>query len=105
MRELSNPINTPRGIKRKIVRDEGKSKTKGDEIIKPDRKDVQPKDVFDATPNFTGVRNFAETGKDLSNAIDNQIPKDKGYETVKNLSQFLIRTEGGGEGGPEGKHS
>jgi hypothetical protein len=52
-----------------------------------------------------GVRNFAETGKDLQKALDRQIPKDKGYDTVRNLSQYLIRTQGGGGTKPEGKES
>lgn len=103
VKKLSDPINKPKGIKREVTKDYAKSKDTGDDTTKPHRRDIQPKDVFNPTPDVTGVLNFAETGKDLSRALDNQVPKDKGYETVKNLSQYLIRTEGGGEGGPEGK--
>ena len=102
-RNLTKPINQPKGIERTVKKDQGKQETKGEEKVKPDTRDIQPKDVFPTTPRNTGVRNFAETGKDLATPLDKQVPKDKGYETVKNLSQYLIRTEGGGEGGPEGK--
>lgn len=102
-RKLTQPINKPKGIKRQIQKDHGRTEDKGDEKVKPDRRDIQPKDVFSPTPKDTGVLNLVETGKDLSQPLDKQVPKDKGYETVKNLSQYLIRTEGGGEGGPEGK--
>jgi hypothetical protein len=37
-----------------------------------------------------GVLNLAETGKDLSRALDRQVPKDKGYDEVSNLSQYLL---------------
>jgi hypothetical protein len=50
------------------------------------------------------VRNLAETGKDLDTKTQKQIQHDKGYDVVNNLSQYLIRTDGGGSGGPEGKH-
>jgi len=66
-------------------------------------RDIQPSDVFNLTPNLGGVLNFYETGKDLQQAIDKKVPRDKGYDTVYNLSQFLIRTEGGGDGNPAGK--
>jgi len=97
----SLPINRPKGIAPTVVRDNGVSKTKGDDTVKPQRKDIQPKDVFPATPNNTGVLSLAQTGRDLSKALDKQIPKDKGYDVVNNLSQYLIRTEGNGESGTE----
>lgn len=104
VRDMVRPINKPKGVGRKTIEDEGKSKSKGDGITKPDKDDVTPRDVFyPPLPKNVGVREFAETGKDLSDAVDRQIQKDKGHETVDNLSQYLIRTEGGGEGGPEGK--
>jgi len=103
VRQLTQPINKPKGVSRQVVREFGTTKEKGEEITKPDRRDIKPKDVFSPTPKDVGVLNLVETGKDLSRALDKQIPKDKGYDTVKNLSQYLIRTEGGGEGGPEGK--
>jgi hypothetical protein len=97
------PINKPKGINQEIQRDNAKSQTKGEETVKSDRRDIQPSDVFMPLPKNTGVLNLAETGKDLSKAIEKQIPKDKGYDAVYNLSQYLVRTDGGGSGGPEGK--
>lgn len=104
VRDMARPINKPRGVDRKVIKDDGKSKSEGDDVTKPDKKDVTPRDVFyPPLPNNVSVREFAETGKDLSESVDRQIKKDKGFETVNNLSQYLIETEGGGEGGPEGK--
>ena len=104
VRELSRPLNRLKGINRQVIRDEAESKDKGEDIVKPNRRDIQPSDVFyPPLPRNVAVRDFAETNKDMSKAIDKQIPKDKGHKTVKNLSQYLIETEGGGEGGPEGE--
>lgn len=103
-KDLTHPINKPKGIAKDIVDEHGRGISfPHDHHMKPDRRDVRPEDVFAGTPDQMGVRNFAETGKDLQNAIDRQIPKDKGYDTVRNLSQYLIRTEGGGGTEPEGK--
>jgi hypothetical protein len=103
VQEMVRPINKPKGIAKPSIKEEGKSKTEGDETVIPQRKDITPRDVFyPPLPNNVAVRDFAQTGKDLSKAIEKQIPKDKGYETVSNLSQYLISTEGGGEGGPKG---
>jgi len=103
VKELVTPINKPKGISPEITKDYAESKSQGDDITIPDARDVQPKDLFKPFPKDTGVLNLVETGKDLSEALDTQIPKDKGHETVNNLSEYLVRTEGGGEGGPEGK--
>lgn len=103
VRQLTQPINKPKGVSRQVVREFGTTKEKGEETIKPNRRDIRPKDVFSPTPNTVGVKNLVDTGKDLSKALDKQIPKDKGYDTVSQLSQYLIRTEGGGAGGSEGK--
>lgn len=98
------PINKPKGIDREVVKDNGNSKTKGEDVVKPQSKDITPKDVFSPTPNNTGVLSLAQSGKDLSKALSSQVPKDKGYDVVRNLSQYLIRTEGNGEEGTqEGK--
>lgn len=106
VRDRARPINKPKGIDRQTLREDANSK-KPDEtqdIVKPHSRDIQPKDVFfPPLPKNVAVRELAETGKDLSKALDKQIPKDRGYETVHNLSQYLIETMGGGEGGPEGK--
>jgi hypothetical protein len=96
-KRLTHPINKPRGIDTGIVRENGRSiETHFEETVKPERRDIRPEDVFAGTPAQMGVRNFAETGKDLQKALDRQVPKDKGYDTVSNLSQYLIHTEGGG---------
>lgn len=105
-RKLTAPINPPKGIDKGIVKDNGATDNRhleAEDTGKPDKRDITPKDVFNLTPNNAGVLNFAETGKDLQKAIDTQIPKDKGHDTVKNLSQYLIRTEGGGDTPPAGK--
>jgi hypothetical protein len=101
----THPINKPRGIKKDIVDEHGRTVEHGFEDIapRPGPRDIRPEDVFAGTPDQMGVRNFAETGKDLSRALEKQVPKDQGYDSVSNLSQYLIRTEGGGSGSPAGK--
>lgn len=102
---LAQPINKPRGIDRSIVRDYAEVVIDGDQITDPHRRDILPKDVFSPTPNSTGVLNLAQTGKDLTHALDRQVPKDKGHKNVNNLSQYLIWTHGGSGEGPQGKRS
>lgn len=98
------PINKAKGIDRAITNENAVSKEKGSDVVKPDRRDIRPEDVFPDVPRHMGVLNLVQTGRDLSNALENQVPKDKGYDVVRNLSQYLIRTEGNGaEGTAEGK--
>ncbi len=93
----THPINKPKGIDPGIVAENGRSDEYAfEQGQKPSRRDIRPEDVFAGTPDQMGVRNFAETGHDLQKAIHKQIPRDKGYENVAQLSQYLIRTEGGG---------
>lgn len=100
-KDLVKPVNSPRGIDRSIVRDHGKPMTEGhDDMVDPHKRDLRPEDLFVAKPNQVGVLNFAETGRDLDKAIRKQIPKDKGYDAVRNLSQYLIETKGGGGADP-----
>ncbi len=99
----THPINKPKGIEKSIVKEHARGVDQRSDEVAPHKRDIRPEDVFSGTPDQMGVRNFAETGKDLSKAIHNQIPKDKGYDTVSNLSQYLIRTEGGGGTKPVGK--
>lgn len=101
-RRLTQPINKAKGIDKDIASEHATQYDRED-AIKPHRRDIQPEDVFAGTPNQMGVRNFAETGHDLQKALKKQVPKDKGHDTVKNLSQFLIRTEGGGGTPPAGR--
>jgi hypothetical protein len=96
-KDLVQPVNKPKGIDRSILKEHGKPMEDGnDETVNPHRRDIRPEDVFTPKPDQTSVRNLAETGKDLAKVIEKQIPKDKGYATVKNLSQYLIETGGGG---------
>jgi hypothetical protein len=99
-KSLTRPINAPKGILKEIVKEHGEYMSEDPTV---NRHDIQPSDVFNLTPNLGGVLNFYETGKDLQHAIDTTVPRDKGYDTVYNLSQFLIRTEGGGGTSPAGK--
>ena len=100
VQDMTNPINPPKGVSMDVRREVGQVRTEGDDVTKSDRKDIQPKDVFYPTRGNVGVQNLVETGKGFS---EKQVENNKGFDTVKNLSQYLIRTEGGGEGGPEGK--
>jgi len=101
---LTKPINNPRGIEKSIVQEHARGVDHRTDTLNPDRRDIRPEDVFHGTPAQMNVRNLAETGKDLDTKTQKQIQHDKGYDVVNNLSQYLIRTDGGGSGGPEGKH-
>jgi len=101
VRDLVKPINKPKGIDKGIVKEHGQLMEDGnDDTVDPNRRDIRPQDVFIPKPDQVSVRNLAETGKDLSKAIEKQIPKDKGYDSVRNLSQYLIETGGGGGAKP-----
>lgn len=102
-KRLTHPINKPKGIATDIVSEHARGVNHREDTVRPEHHDIRPEDVFAGTPDQMGVRNFAETGRDLQNALNHQIPKDKGYDTVSNLSQYLIRTEGGGGTKPVGK--
>jgi hypothetical protein len=100
----SLPINKAKGISQELKNENAVSKEKGSDIVKPERRDIRPEDVFPDVPKNMGVLNLVQTGDDLSRAIDKQVPKDKGFDVVRNLSQYLIRTEGNGaDGTAEGK--
>jgi len=99
----THPINKPKGIDKAVVKEQGKDISTLDEAATPHRRDIRPEDVFPGTPNNMGVLSLAQTGKDLGKVLDKQVPKDKGYDTVSQLSQYLIRTEGGGGTKPVGK--
>lgn len=95
------PVNKPLGILKHIINDHGQRMDQGiDEFAPHNRKDIRPEDAFAGTPNQMGVLNLAETGRDLSKVLRTEIQKDKGYDVVRNLSQYLIRTEGGGGADP-----
>jgi hypothetical protein len=96
-RDLVFPINSQKGISKSVVKNNAKSESGREDQIKPDSKDIRPSDVFNANANNVMMLNYVVNGyRDMEKAIHNQIPKDKGYDTVKNLSQYLIETGGGG---------
>jgi hypothetical protein len=101
-KKLTHPINKPKGIDTDIVKEHGRSVDHRVDVLPPTANDIRCEDVFAGTPAQMGVRNLAETGHGLEKALDKQIPKDKGYDSVSNLSQYLIRTEGGGGAKPAG---
>ena len=98
------PINKPKGISRETTRDYVETKVLEDSV-KPNRKDLQPKDVFKPLPKNVELLDYVRKGwpgnadeyKDMEQAIRKQVPKDKGYDTVSDLSQYLIKTDGGGD--------
>lgn len=100
VRELSHPINIPKGIDAELRGEHGDVSIEGEDVVTPDRKDIEVKDVFFPDRNNQGVQNLADSGRDFS---QKQVEGDKGFAVVKNLAQYLIRTDGGSEGGPEGK--
>ncbi len=101
---LTHPINKPKGIDRDIVKENARGVADPhDEVTSPPKRDLRPEDVFAGTPSQMSVRNFAETGNDLQRVLDTQIQRDKGYPVVKNLSQYLIETNGGGGAPPVGR--
>jgi hypothetical protein len=93
VKDILKPVNSPKGISREIVKEHGQALEEGtDESVAPNRRDLRPQDLFFSKPDQVSVRNLAETGKDLSRAINKQIPKDEGYDSVSNLSQYLVNT-------------
>ena len=95
VRKRTRPVNDPKGISSDIIREEGKSRDVGESVSRPDPKDVQPSDVFSPPlPRDVSIRNLMETGQDLTEGVERQIEKGKGYQSLNNLSQYLIETEG-----------
>jgi hypothetical protein len=103
VRDLVKPINTPKGMSRETLKDYITTDERPDSVT-PDRRDVLPKDVFQPKVKNMNVLDLARKGwpgenddyKDMDRALRVQIPKDKGYDTVSNLSQYLVETGGGG---------
>jgi hypothetical protein len=110
-KELVKPINNPKGITKSTIKDSVTTQTKGEEVTKPDSRDLRPQDVFQPKPVNINVRSLVDEAwpgvsddySGMEKAIRKQIPKDKGYATVKNLSQYLVETGGGGGTKPVGK--
>ncbi len=111
VKKLVKPINTPKGISRDTVKDYVTTEDDAhEETVKPNSKDIQPKDVFQPKPKHMNVLDYAQKGwpgtssdyKDMDKALRKQVPNDKGWDTVRNLSQYLIKTDGGGGTGAVG---
>jgi hypothetical protein len=110
-RDLVRPINTPKGMSRDTLKDYVTTDEVRADTVAPDRRDIRPVDVFQPKPRNMNVLNLANKGwpgtsedyGDMEKAIRKQIPKDKGYATVSNLSQYLVETKGGGGTKPVGK--
>ena len=99
------PINHPKGISHETVREYVRTEDDyNKETVDPTHTDIRPKDVFQPKPRHMNVLDYVNKGwpgnasdyTDMQHALKHEIPKDKGHATVKNLSQYLIRTEGGG---------
>ena len=104
-RDLVTPINKPKGISREVTKDYAETPAETPDSIEPNKRDITPQDVFKPLPKNVNVLDYALKGwpgtdedyKDMDKALNKQIPKDKGYDTVSNLSQYLIETQGGGD--------
>ena len=76
-----------------------------EETVAPAKTDIRPQDVFQPKPRNMNVLDYVNKGwpgeagdyKDMSVALNKDIPKDKGHATVNNLSQYLVHTDGGGD--------
>ena len=102
------PINKPKGIAPATVKEQVVTeKVDGP----PKHTDVRPQDVFSPKPTNMGVLDYVRSGwpgtsddyEDMDDALRKKVPKDKGFATVKNLSQYLVRTDGGGDTKSVGK--
>lgn len=110
-KSLVKPINTPKGILKTTIKDTVVTDEGRDDATEPARQDLRPADVFQPKPRNINVRNLVNEGwpgvsddyTGMEKAIRKQIPKDKGFGTVKNLSQYLVETDGGGGTKPVGK--
>lgn len=110
-KDLVTPINKPKGISKDVVKGQASTEPLREDAVKPDKRDITPKEVFSPKPRNMAVLNFVREGwpgtadgyKDMDKAIRTQIRKDKGYDTVKNLSQYLVESGGGGGTKPVGK--
>jgi len=101
---LTSPINPARGIAPSTVKEHVRTETDIADQVEPDHRDILPEDVFTPKPRNMNVLDYVRKGwpgdsatyQDMTKALEHQVPKDKGYHTVFNLSQYLVRTEGGG---------
>jgi hypothetical protein len=101
----TKPINPPRGISPGTVREHVRTETDThDEQVDSHPRDITPEDVFTAKPRNMNVLDYVRKGwpgnsstyQDMEHATRVQVREDKGYDAVSNLSQYLVRTDGGG---------
>ena len=110
-KDLVKPINKPKGISKSTIQDSVVTEDGRLEATEPNRRDLRPQDVFQPKPKNLSVRSLVSEGwpgvsddyTGMEKAIRTEIPKDKGFGTVKNLSQYLVETGGGGGTKPVGK--
>jgi hypothetical protein len=102
---LTSPINPARGIAPSTVKEHVRTEGETfDEQVDPHHQDILPEDVFTGKPRNMNVLDYVRKGwpgnsatyQDMEHATRVQIREDKGYDAVSNLSQYLVRTEGGG---------
>jgi hypothetical protein len=101
---LTNPINPPRGIAPGTVKEHVRTEETIDEQVDPHHRDIIPEYVFTPKPKNMNVLDYVRKGwpgnsatyQDMEHATRVQVRDDKGYDAVSNLSQYLVRTEGGG---------
>lgn len=106
---LTKPINPARGIAPATVKEHVRTDI-GVHQVEPDHRDILPEDVFTAKPRNMNVLDYVRKGwpgnsssyQDMEHATRVQVREDKGYDAVSNLSQYLVRTEGGGSAKPVG---
>lgn len=102
-REQNTVINPLRGISDESEKDFVTDGERSDSV-EPAKRDIRPEDVFRPVPKHVSVRDYVRQGwpgsssdyEDMDDALSDDVPKDKGYDTVKNLSQYLLETKGGG---------
>jgi hypothetical protein len=101
---LTSPINHAKGISQSTIKEHVWTEETIAEQVEPHHRDITPEDVFTAKPKNMNVLDYVRKGwpgnasdyTDMEHAINTQIPEDKGHDAVSNLSQYLVRTEGGG---------
>ena len=104
VRRLTKPINTPKGISHDTLKEYIQTIGDYEDTVPPTRTDIRPQDVFSPKPKNMAVLNYARQGwpgnastyQDMEHATRDQIRHDRGHAAVSNLSQYLVRTEGGG---------
>lgn len=111
VRDSVQSINKTKGMSRETLNDYVYTDDSKDDTVSPARKDKRPEDIFSPKPRNMNVSDYARKGwpgtaddyVDMQKALRKQIPKDKGYDNVSQLSQYLVETNGGGGHKPVGK--